>query len=66
MMPSDPRLLIVLGFVLVLIGAVVPYLMLLRLLEPDFFLSFLAFGASFVGLMLGIIGAAWYVRFRRR
>lgn len=51
-----------LGFVLVLFGAVAPVLMVIRVVEPSFLLSFLSFGASVAGLLLGIVGIAFYVR----
>jgi hypothetical protein len=61
----DPRAMIALGFVLVLLGAVLPFLMVLRVIPPNFPLSFFSYGASVVGLFLGLIGAAWYTRERR-
>jgi hypothetical protein len=61
----DPRAMIALGFVLVLLGVVLPFLMVLRAIPPSFPLSFFSYGASVVGLFLGLIGAAWYTRQRR-
>jgi hypothetical protein len=61
----DPRAMIALGFVLVLLGAVLPFLMVLRVIPPNFLLSFFSYGASVIGLFLGLIGAAWYTRQRR-
>ena len=57
--------LILIGFVLVVVGAVLPFLMVMRVVEPTFFLSFLSYGASMIGLFLGFIGATMYVRERR-
>lgn len=62
----SPRNLILIGFVLVLFGFVVPFLMVLQVLKSTFLLSFVSYGASMVGLMLGMIGAVMYVRLRRR
>ena len=56
---------ILIGFVLVLLGAVLPFLIVMQILESTFFLNFFAFGASLVGLFLGLIGASQYVRERR-
>jgi hypothetical protein len=53
------------GFVLVLFGMVVPWLMVLRIIQPTFLLSFVAFGASFLGLMFGLIGVSQIVQLRR-
>lgn len=58
--------LIITGFILLVIGVVLPFLMVIRLLEPSFLLSFLSYFASLVGLIMGLCGVAWYVRSRRR
>ncbi len=60
------RLALLIGFVLVVIGAVLPFLMVLHIIESTFFLNFFAFGASFVGLILGIVGAMNYAMAHRR
>jgi hypothetical protein len=62
----QPRTIIIIGFFLVLTGFVLPLLMVIHVLESTFFLNFLAFSASLIGLFLGIIGAADYIRERRR
>ncbi len=51
---------ILIGFALLVIGWVLPVLMVLKLIEASFFLSFLSHGASVGGLFLGLIGAARY------
>ena len=63
---NDGRKVIALGFVLVLLGAVIPWLIVLGYIPSTFFLNFFAFGASVAGLFLGIVGAATYVRDIRR
>jgi hypothetical protein len=55
---SSPRLLLVLGVLLMLLGIVLPFLMVIRVLESTFFLNFLAWGASVTGLAFGTIGFA--------
>jgi len=50
---------------LVLLGFVLPFLMVIQVVEATFFLSFLSHGASVSGLLLGMVGAALYVRVRR-
>ena len=65
-MERDPRLILAIGFLLVLIGAAIPWLIVLHVLKSTFFLNFLAAGASVAGLVLGTIGAAFYVRLHRR
>lgn len=54
----NPKRLIIIGFFLVLFGAVVPWLMVLGYLKSTFFLNFLTYGASVSGLVVGILGAA--------
>jgi hypothetical protein len=56
---------ILIGFVLVVLGAVLPFLMVMRILESTFFLNIFAYGASMGGLFLGFIGASMYVHERR-
>jgi hypothetical protein len=51
-----PKRLIGIGFLLVLAGAVIPFLMVMRIIEPGFFLSFFAYGASVAGLALALVG----------
>jgi hypothetical protein len=57
---------IVIGFFLVLTGAVLPFLIVIRLVPSTFFLNFLAYTASVSGLFLGVIGMAMYVGEKRR
>jgi hypothetical protein len=61
MIEIHPRNVILLGFVLVLFGFVAPLLMVIRVIQPSYVLSFLSYAASFVGLLLGLIGSASYV-----
>ncbi len=58
----SPRFLIGLGLFLMLLGIVIPFFMILKLLPLGFFLSFLAYGSSVTGLAVGTIGVAFYVR----
>lgn len=60
-----PKLLIVIGFFLVLFGFVAPFLIVLGVLESTFALNFISYAASVGGLFMGIIGAAWYTRIYR-
>jgi hypothetical protein len=62
---NNPTLLILIGFVLVVFGFVVPFLMTLRVIESTFFLNFASYTASFLGLVFGIVGAAMIYRGRR-
>ena len=66
MITIHPGAIIVLGFVLVLLGAVLPFLMVVRIIQPNLPLSFLSYMASVAGLALGLVGTAYYARNRRR
>lgn len=58
--------LIVIGFLLVLTGAVLPLLMVLHVIPSTFFLNFLSYSASVAGLFLGVFGGTLYARAARR
>ena len=64
-MMNNPRLLLSLGLVLMLLGVILPFLMVLHLIESTFFLNFLSWGASVSGLFLGFIGVATWTKMRR-
>jgi len=66
MKTPSPGVMIGIGFVLVLFGAVAPFLMVMRIVPSTFFLNFFSYAASVSGLFLGIIGAALYVRNHRK
>jgi len=66
MTDRHPGLVILIGFLLVLLGAAIPWLMVLQVIRSTFALNFLAAGASTAGLILGVIGAAYYVRLHKR
>jgi hypothetical protein len=54
------------GFVLVVFGAVAPFLMVMKIIEPTFLLSFLAYAAQVSGVILGLIGGMSYIRRHRK
>jgi hypothetical protein len=56
----DPRLLILVGFILLLIGFIIPFLNVMGILQASFFLSFAGYTASFLGSVMGMAGAVWY------
>lgn len=62
---NSPRLLLSLGLFLMLLGIVLPFLMVIQVLESTFFLNFFSWGASVVGLALGTIGFATWSKNRR-
>jgi hypothetical protein len=61
-MRNSLRLLLGLGLILMLQGILLPFLMLINVLESTFFLNFFSWGASVGGLFLGVIGVATWMR----
>jgi hypothetical protein len=61
-----PWTLILAGFALSVMGVALPLLMLIHVLPSTYFLNFFSFIASMTGLVLGIVGAALWVRLRRK
>jgi hypothetical protein len=61
----SPRLLLSLGVILMLLGIILPFLMVIHVLESTFFLNFFSWGASVTGLSLGTIGFAFHSRAKR-
>ena len=62
---ENPLRLIAIGFVLLLIGAVLPFLMVIDLVESTLLLNFVTVVSSIAGLTLGFIGIAQYRRRQR-
>ena len=62
---KSPRFLLTLGLFLMLLGIIFPFLMVIHVIESTFFLNFFSWGASVVGLALGIIGVSWMVKHRK-
>jgi len=65
-MSLSPLKIILIGFALVVLGVVLPFLMVLHILESTFFLNYFSYTASLAGLILGIIGSALYVRLKKK
>jgi len=61
----DHRAILALGFVLVVVGVVLPWLMFLQIVRSTWALNFLSFTASMAGVILGVVGVAYYARLRR-
>ena len=59
---NSPRFLLSLGVMLMLLGIILPFLMVIHVLESTFFLNFFSWGASVAGLSFGTIGFATYSR----
>lgn len=57
---------ILVGFLLVVLGAVLAWLLVLHILPSTFLLNFLSYASSVMGLFLGLVGAALYVRLNKK
>ena len=66
MRPMSSLKLVTIGFALVLAGFLVPFLMVLGVLESGFMLSFSAYFFSLVGLLLAFYGISHHVSLRSR
>lgn len=62
---KSPKTLLIVGFLLILAGVILPFLMVIQVLESTFFLNFFSFGAQVAGLFLGFIGSVMYIRVKR-
>lgn len=61
-----PRNMIIIGFIFSLTGVILPLLMVIQVLPSTYFLNFFSYTISLIGLFMGIIGAASYIRTHRR
>ena len=62
----SPFQLVLLGFVLLVIGFILPFLMVLQLLESTLLWNFVAYLASFFGLIIGLIGIVTHTRLHQK
>jgi len=62
MMNISPIRLMAIGTGLLLVGVILPFLMILRVIEPSFPLGFISYASSLAGLVLGFVGLAQYIR----
>ena len=62
---NSPRLLLSLGLILMLLGIILPFLMVIHVLDSTFFLNFFSWGASVAGLAFGTIGFATWSRAKK-
>jgi hypothetical protein len=58
----NPRFILTLGVTLMFLGVVLPFLMVVRVLQPTFALIFISSGISTLGLALGMTGFSYWVR----
>ncbi len=59
MIERHPVRLMIIGVCLMIFGVIAPLLMVVHIIESTFFLNFISYGASVLGLALGMIGLAF-------
>lgn len=59
---DNPLRLIMIGFALLIMGAALPFLMVIGVLTSTLSLNFMAYACSVVGFIVGFIGMAQYRR----
>ncbi|MBI5653363.1 MAG: hypothetical protein HZC40_23395 [Chloroflexi bacterium] len=65
MISLGPANLMILGFILLVIGFILPFVMVLRIVEPTIALNFIAYISSVMGLAIGLLGIASHVQSRK-
>lgn len=60
-----PTRMIIIGFLLMVMGVILPFLMVIKVLESTFFLNFFSYTSSLLGMIIGFIGTAFYVHVNR-
>jgi len=60
MLLEHPKLPFVIAILLMIFGVVMPFLMVIKLVESTFFLNFLSYSSSTLGFFLGIVSVAAY------
>lgn len=53
----NPFALLGVGFLLLILGVVLPALMVIEIVESTFFLNIVAYSASLLGMVIGFIGS---------
>jgi hypothetical protein len=64
MFERNPIWLMAIGTVLLLFGFTFVFMMVIHLIESSLLFSFIAYGASFVGFLIGIIGMMKFSNFK--
>jgi len=62
----DARAILAVGFVLVILGFILPLLEVLQILKSTLLLNFLSYAASVSGVFLGVIGTVYLIVRRRK
>ncbi|GJQ34352.1 MAG: hypothetical protein L6Q49_03230 [Anaerolineales bacterium] len=63
-MKTNSRFLLGLGVILLFSGVILPFMMVIKMLEPTFPLIFISSASSTLGLALGTVGLAQWTKKR--
>jgi uncharacterized membrane protein YqjE len=55
----NPRLMVGIAFIMLLLGVALPLMMVMHIIPSTFFLNLIAYLCSFFGIIIGFIGAVW-------
>lgn len=62
----NPIRMMIIGVVLMILGVIFPLLMVIRIIESSFWLSFLSYGFSLVGMVMAFFGLFSFMAGRRK
>jgi hypothetical protein len=60
-----PTHLILIAIALLILGVLLPFLMVMEVIKSTLFLNLISFLVSLIGVIMGVIGSAYYVRIKR-
>lgn len=66
MIHLDAHTILVVGFILVMLGFILPLLEVLQILKSTLLLNFFSYAVSVSGVFLGVIGSAYLIVRRRK
>jgi len=55
----NPKLMVGIAFIMLLLGVALPLMMVMQIIPSTFFLNLIAYLCSFFGIIIGFIGAVW-------
>jgi hypothetical protein len=55
----NPRWMVGIAFIMLLLGVALPLMMVMHVIPSTFFLNLIAYLCSFFGIIIGFIGAVW-------
>jgi hypothetical protein len=62
----SPIQMMLIGFVLLMVGFLLPFVMVLRIVQPTLLLGFVSYLASLAGLVIGLLGVFFYGRVQHK